>query len=67
MKNLYEIIQDRCNEQGITITKLEQECGLSQNSIKKWDDDLPKTIESLVKIAKYLGVSTDYLLGLSEK
>ena len=64
--NLYKVIKDKCVEKGITITKLEEDCELSQNSIKKWDTVPPKTIESLVKIARYLGVTADYLLGLDD-
>ena len=64
--NLYKAIQDKCTEKGITITKLEEDCELSQNSVKKWDKAPPKSVESLKKIAFYLGVSTDYLLGLTD-
>jgi len=63
---LYKIIKDKCTEKGITITQLEEVCELSQNSIKKWEKNSPKSIESLIKIACYFDVTTDYLLGLSD-
>jgi len=65
--NAYQKIQNLCKEHNITITKLEEACELSQNSIKKWDkrNSLPSG-EPAIKIARYFGVTTDYLLGLSE-
>ena len=49
----------------LTITTLEKQCELSQNSIKKWGVVSPKA-DSLNRVASSLNVSVDYLLGRTE-
>jgi len=60
---LFELRQSR----NITQQRLAIELGIDQTSISSYECGkyLP-TVEVLVKIAEYFGVSTDYLLGLSE-
>ena len=50
---------------GITISQLEKELGFSNGSISKWEKVSP-SVDKVQKIAKYFGVTTDYLLGLSD-
>lgn len=57
-------IKKLCKDKGISIQKLEQEVGLSNGSIGKWDISSPKA-DNLKKIASYFGVSIDYLSGLT--
>ena len=45
---------------GLTITELERRLGFSRGSIAKWDISLPN-IERVDKVAKFFGVSIDYL------
>lgn len=48
-------------------TALEKEMGLSQGQIKHWRNGRNKiSMDAIIKIAKYFGVSTDYLLGLTD-
>ena len=51
---------------GLTITELERRLGFSRGSIAKWDISLPN-IERVDKVAKFFGVSIDYLLNGAEK
>lgn len=61
---LKEKIKSLCKEKGLTIQRLEIETGLSNGTISKWDKAKPKA-ESLEKVANYLGVTIDFLLGRS--
>lgn len=51
---------------GLTITELERRLGFSRGSIAKWDISLPN-IERVDKVAKFFGVSIDYLQNGAEK
>ena len=64
MSTIIDIIKFLCKQKGITIKELEVQTGLSNGTIGKWSNCSPKT-DSLTKIADYLGVSIDYLLGRS--
>lgn len=46
----------------ISIAKLEQELGFANATIRKWAKSSPSA-DKLLKVADYLGVSVDYLLG----
>jgi len=60
---LYELRQSR----NITQQRLAIDLGIDQTSISSYEcGKYFPTVEVLVKIAEYFGVSTDYLLGLSE-
>jgi len=58
---LLERIKKLCNNEQITFNFLEKQCGLSRQTIEKWDKSIPK-ISAIMKIANYFNVSTDYLL-----
>ena len=59
---LFEKIKKLCNESGITFYRLEKDCGLSSQSIEKWEKSTPRG-DTLLKVADYFNVTTDYLLG----
>ncbi len=61
---LYEKIQHLCIEHKITIAELERQSGLSRGVICNWKDKSPST-DRLSKVAKTLGVTMDYLAGLT--
>lgn len=63
--SLYEKVMLLCQQNGITKTKLERDCGFSQNSINKWVSQSPST-DKILKIADYFNVSVDYLLGKTD-
>lgn len=59
---LLDKIKEICNARNISIRSVENACGLSNGSIGKWDTHSPK-VESLSKVANYLGVTVAYLSG----
>ena len=65
-------IKELANQNGISLPTLESELGFGNSTIVKWDKSTPNA-EKLNAVAKYFGVSMDYLLngvdedGLSEK
>ena len=53
-------------EQGKAVGKMLEDCGLSKNALSSMQSGyLPRT-ENLCKIADYLNVSVDYLLGRTD-
>jgi transcriptional regulator with XRE-family HTH domain len=63
-KNLFQIVKTLCREKGITQKELAKIIDVSPNTIKNWENNLPNG-DTLLKIADYFGVTTDYLLGRS--
>ena len=57
---LYENIQNIASEKNISIAELEKRAGLSNGTIGKWRDSMPK-IDSLIKVAKVLDMSLSVL------
>ena len=49
-----------CLEKGITLNKVESECGLSHGSIRKWGSH-PPTITRAKVVCDYLGIKVDDL------
>ena len=62
--NLYNKVKELCRDKNITQKQLADIIGINQNTIKTWENKLPNS-ETLVKIADYFGITTDYLLGRS--
>lgn len=59
---IFKLIKDK----GITQYRLSKDIGVSEGHISDWKNGKSSpTSERLVKIAKYFGVTTDYLLGAS--
>ena len=56
-------------ERGLTLEQLSTETGISKSALGKYEADDFKDISpfSMVELAKFYGVSTDYLLGLTEQ
>lgn len=63
---LFDRIKIKGEEKGYSIAKIEELAGLSPNSLYKWKTQTPK-IDKLKSIADLLDVSTDYLLGRTDK
>lgn len=57
----FERIKNLCKSKGITIRKLEQEIGVSQNLSYRWKYTNPSA-ENLSKLAEYFGVTQEYIL-----
>ncbi|MGM0238476.1 helix-turn-helix domain-containing protein [Enterococcus sp. AZ103] len=62
---LFERVKEISKIRGLSISELEERIGFGKNSIYKWKKQSPKT-ETLQKVADYLHVSTDYLLGRTD-
>lgn len=58
----FERIKKLSKQRGYTLAALNDKAGLGTNTIYHWKNKIPST-ENLNKVAKVLGVSTDYLLG----
>lgn len=59
---LYDSIKTVAKSKGCSITKIENDLGLGKSVVSKYDEHAP-SIEKIVKIADYLGVSVDTLIG----
>ena len=65
---IQERLKDLRVERKLTLKDLEAETGLSSSALGSYETDEYKDIShyALVKLAKFYGVTTDYLLGLFE-
>ena len=65
---IQERLKDLRVERKLTLKDLEAVTGLSSSALGSYETDEYKDIShyALVKLAKFYGVTTDYLLGLSE-
>lgn len=60
-------IKDETKKQKIQVGKMLEDCGISKNALSSMNAGYFPQLENIVKIADYLGVSTDFLLGRSEQ
>lgn len=65
---IQEKLKDLRVERRLTLEQLAEETGISKSALGKYEADDYKDISpfSIVTLAKYYGVSTDYLLGMTE-
>ncbi|OEC02155.1 Cro/Cl family transcriptional regulator [Lysinibacillus sphaericus] len=62
----FEIIKNLCKERKISINELEESLGYSKNTLYRLKTQTPGA-DKLETIADYFDVSTDYLLGRTDK
>ena len=62
---IYERIKELARVKKISIRELEKQLGFSNGTIRNWINSTNS--QSLEKAANYFNVSTDYLLGRTEK
>ena len=62
----YERLKELCKQKGTTVTTVVKELGMSTGNISKWKNGNKPKADSVSALAEYLGVSTDYLLGIEE-
>lgn len=62
---LYENIKSKCVDKGISINRLEKELGFARSSFNKWEKHSP-SVDSIKKVADYLGTTIDELLSDQE-
>lgn len=63
---LKDRIKALAKKRGISLPVLEAELGFGNSTIVKWDKSIPNA-EKLNSVAKYFGVSMDYLLNGTDK
>ena len=65
MGKFAERLKELRTEKGITQDKLAEETGLSQAALANWENGKrsPNAL-AIITLAKYFGVTTDYLLGV---
>lgn len=63
---LLERVDKLINEKGMTRAELERKLDFSHGSIRNWDKSIPSG-DKIQKVADFFDVSTDYLLGRTEK
>ena len=64
--NIVERVKILANEKKMSIAELERKLDLGAGTISRWDTRTPG-IDKVGKVADFFDVSTDYLLGRSEK
>ena len=66
---IQERLKDLRVERGLTLEQLSAETSISKSALGKYEADDFKDISpfSMVALTKFYGVSTDYLLGLTEQ
>ena len=67
MADFKERLKELRLESGLTQIKLSKQTGISQAGIAKWETgDRTPNMEYIIVLAKFFGVSADYLLGLED-
>lgn len=67
MKNLGQRIKELRQEKGVDQTEFAKWLGTSQTNVSRWENDkFEPDLETIVKIAQFFEVTTDYLLGVTE-
>ena len=62
----YERFSALAKQQGTTVNAVVKELGLAKGSMTSWKGGTVPNAATVSKIASYLNVSADYLLGLSD-
>lgn len=63
----FDRFQSLCQEKGISVYRACQDIGLNRSAVAKWKAGGKPNGTTAGKLADYFGVSTDYLLGLSQQ
>ena len=66
---IQERLKDLRIERKLTLEQLAEQTGISKSALGKYETEEYKDMSpfNLVTLAKFYGVSTDYLLGLTEQ
>lgn len=66
--SIQERLKDLRVERGLTLGQLAEQTGLSKSALGSYETEDFKDIShyALIRLAKFYGVTADYLLGLSE-
>ena len=63
---MYDKVFALARKKGVSIAQVERDLGFSNASLRKMSTNNPSS-EKVVALAHYFGVSTDYLMGLTEQ
>lgn len=67
MKIFAERLRDLRQEKELSQRQLSKLLGLSHSAVTQWENELRvPNAEAVVMLAKFFGVSSDYLLGLTD-
>ncbi|MDA2638786.1 helix-turn-helix transcriptional regulator [Bacillus cereus] len=64
--SIFQRVKDLATDRGLSIAELERKLNFSPNTLYKLKSQKP-SIDRIEAIAKYFNVSTDYLLGRTDK
>lgn len=67
MSAFIDNVKTLCKERGISVSKMIKDLSLAHGNVTNWNKGAVPKGETLNKIADYFNVSTDYLLGKTEK
>lgn len=59
--------KDLCDERGISVYQACMDIGLNRSAVAKWKSGGKPNGSTAAKFAAYFGVTTDYLLGQSDR
>lgn len=59
---LYEKVATLCQNNNLTIAKLESECEMGNGTVRGWKNSSP-SIENLKKVADYFNITVDELIS----
>lgn len=65
MEEMIIKIVNEIKKQGLTASKVENETDIGKNTIAMWKRGTQPTVEKLIKVIKYLGMSADDLFNIS--
>lgn len=63
----FDRLKELCETKGIRMSNLLKELNMSPGNITRWKNGTVPDGNTLVSLAKYFTVSTDYLLGLNDE
>lgn len=64
--SIYSVVQDIASQRKVSIYRIEQDLGLSNGRISKWDLSEPQA-SALQRVANYLGVTSAYILDKAKE
>lgn len=67
MTKFFEKYMILCEETGKTVNRVAKEIGIPSSNVTNWKQGKMPRHESIEKISAYFGVTTDYLLGYTDK
>ena len=60
---LVDNIRALCKERGISLLRLETDCGFANGTINKWDTNAP-SVHKVMSVARYFGVTVEDIYGV---